>query len=210
VSLLSVVGHWNSAYERLQIFLGLPNSVRLLRTLHLDSGRGPSTSALFIDVFRPSSFPGLRPFRCRLPELSLFPPDGPSGSRLPTPNPSRPKPLPIPTFTSLSCLRSASLLRLSPPGVYLQGSRIPFESPSWYDRLRQSPVRVTCPVPRGHSGPSSVTLLCLSAGRPSGRRVSSNGGIEITPAGVCCQTPKTRIYDHHLSINLTSNLQVTE
>jgi hypothetical protein len=129
VSLLSVVGHWNSAYERLQISLGLPNFVQFLRTLRLDPGRGPSTSALFIDVFRPSSFPGLRPLRCQLPELSLLSPGGPSGSRLPTPNPPRPKPLPIPTFTSLSCLRSSSLLRPKPPGVYLQGSRIPFESP---------------------------------------------------------------------------------
>jgi hypothetical protein len=45
-----------SAYGRLQILLGLPNFVRLLRTLRLDSGRGPPTPALFIDVFRLSSF----------------------------------------------------------------------------------------------------------------------------------------------------------
>ena len=68
MSLLSGTGHWNSAYERLQIFLGLPNFVRFLRALRLDPGRGPSASALFIDVFRPSSFPGLRPLRCQLPE----------------------------------------------------------------------------------------------------------------------------------------------
>jgi hypothetical protein len=130
VSLLSGVGHWNSAYERLQIFLGLPNFVRFLRALRLVPGRGSSTPALFIDVFRPSNFPGLGPFRCRLPELSLLSPGGFSGSHLPTPNPSRPESLPVPTFASLNCLRSFSLLRPEPPGVYLQGSRIPFESPS--------------------------------------------------------------------------------
>ena len=129
MSLLSVAGHWNSAYERLQIFLGLPNFIRFLRSLRLDPGRGPSASALFIDVFRPSNFPGLRPFRCQLPKLSLLPLGESSGSRLPTPNPPRPKPLPVPSFAGLSRLRSASLLRPKPPGVYLQGSRIPFESP---------------------------------------------------------------------------------
>jgi hypothetical protein len=86
VSLLSVVGYWNSAYEGLQILQGLPNSVRFLRTLRLDPGRGPSTSALFIDVFRPSSFPGLRPFRCQCPEPALLPPGGPGPTRA-FPNP---------------------------------------------------------------------------------------------------------------------------
>ena len=130
MSLLSGVGHWNSAYERLQIFLGLPNFVRSLRSLRLDPGRGSSTSAFFFDVFRLSSFPGLHPLRCQLPEPALLPPGGCSGSRLPTPAPPRPKPLRNPTFTGLSRLRSASLLRLAPPGVYLKGSRIPLESPS--------------------------------------------------------------------------------
>jgi hypothetical protein len=185
-----------------------------LRPVPQDSAPGLRSRTLYVRLIyrRLSAFqlPGLTPFP--LPAFGAFALSTRwvSGSRLPTLDPSRPKPLPIPTFTSLSCLRSASLLRLSPPGVYLQGSRIPFESPSWYDRPWQSPVRVTYPVPRGHSGPSSVTLQCLPAGRPSGRRVSSNGGIEVTPVRVCCQTAKTRIYDHHLSIRLTSNLQVTE
>jgi len=47
--------------------------------------------------------------------------------------------------------------------VYLKESRIPFESPLWYDRFSwQNPVRVTRPVPPGRC-PFSSTLL-LSGG----------------------------------------------
>ena len=52
------------------------------------------------------------------------------GSRLSDPVLPRPEPLPNPTFPSLSCVRSSDLLRLAPPGVYLEGSRFPLESPS--------------------------------------------------------------------------------
>ena len=129
MSLLSGVGYWNSAYEGLQILQGLPNFVRFLRTLRLEPGRGPTTSAFFIDVFRPSSFPGLSPFRCQLPEPELLRPGGSSGCRLPDPGSSAAEAASNPTFPSLSCVRSSSLSRPSPPGVYLKGSRLPIESP---------------------------------------------------------------------------------
>ena len=129
MSLLSGVGYWNSAYEGLQILQGLPNFVRFLRTLRLDPGRGPSTSAFFIDVFRPSSFPDLSPFRCQLPEPELLRLVGLPAVAFPTPVRLRPKPLRTRPFPSLSCVRSSSLSRPSPPGVYLKGSRIPIESP---------------------------------------------------------------------------------
>jgi hypothetical protein len=48
----------------------------------------------------------------------------------PTPVRPRPQPPSNPTFPSLSCVRSADLLRLAPPGVYLEGSRLPLESPA--------------------------------------------------------------------------------
>lgn len=67
------------------VFLGLSNFVRFLRALRLDPGRGPATSAFFIDVSRPSSFPGLRPFRRQTPELRSIRLVGPSGSRLSDP-----------------------------------------------------------------------------------------------------------------------------
>ena len=57
-------------------------------------------------------------------------PVGHAACAAPTPDRPRPKPPSIPTSTGLSLLRSTSLLRLAPPGVYLKGSRIPFESPS--------------------------------------------------------------------------------
>lgn len=73
--------------RRTAVLLGLFNFVRSLRALRLDSGRGPTTSAFFIDVSRPSSFPGLNPFRCQAPELRSIRLVGPSGSRLPDPGP---------------------------------------------------------------------------------------------------------------------------
>jgi len=57
-------------------------------------------------------------------------PVGHAACAAPTPDRPRSKPPSIPTSTGLSLFRSTSLLRLAPPGVYLKGSRIPFESPS--------------------------------------------------------------------------------
>ena len=94
-----------------------------------------------------------------------------------------PKLLPVSTFRSLHCFRSSGLARLSPPGVYLQGSRLPFESPScWYDRG-------SCRARSGRRTQYHVSALsfarnlafCLPAGRPSGRRVSSNGEFKLLP-----------------------------
>ena len=126
----------------LQILLGLSNSVRFLSTLPLGSGRGSSTPALFLDVFRSSDSTGLRPFPRRFPELALLSPIGSSGSRLPNSGlfryrssflslivRSRSFPDLFRLSISVSCFQSVDLLRLAPPGVYLKGSRLPFESP---------------------------------------------------------------------------------
>ena len=131
MSLLSVVGYWNSAYGRLQILLGLSNFIRFLSTLRLGPSRGSPTSALFIDVFRPSSYPRLSPvFAASFRSLSSFRLVGLPARAFLTPDLPQPKLPLVPTSASLSCLRSSSLLRLAPPGVYLKGSRLPFESPS--------------------------------------------------------------------------------
>jgi len=61
--------------------------------------------------------------------LSSFRLVGPPARAFPTPDRPQPKLPSIPTSADLSPLRSSSLLRLAPPGVYLKGSRIPFESP---------------------------------------------------------------------------------
>ncbi len=107
----------------------------------LGSGRGTSTPAFFIDVFRPSDSAGLRPLSRRFPELALLSPFGSSGLRLPNARSSAAeaasdrdlsKPKLLRSFrlsVSVSCFRSGDLLRFSPPGVYLKGSRLPIESP---------------------------------------------------------------------------------
>jgi hypothetical protein len=64
--------------------LGLSNSVRFLSSLPLGSGRGSSTPALFIDVFRSSESTGLRPYPRRLLELSFLSPIRSSDLRLPS------------------------------------------------------------------------------------------------------------------------------
>ncbi len=108
----------------------------------LGSGRGTSTPALFIDVFRPSGFACSRLHCRRFPRLAPFPPLGSFRLAPSLPwNLPPPKRFPVPTFRRLRCFRSfdfprlapfsvSGLSRLSPPGVYLQGSRFPFESPS--------------------------------------------------------------------------------
>jgi hypothetical protein len=60
----------------------LSNSVRFLGSLLPGPGRGTSTPALFIDVFRSSDSTGLRPYPRRFPELAFFPPFDSSGLRL--------------------------------------------------------------------------------------------------------------------------------
>jgi hypothetical protein len=166
------------------------------------SGRGTSTPALFLDVFRSSDSTGLRPFRRRLPELALLLPVGSSGLRLPNTGPSaaeaasgpnlpEPKLFLIPIFRCRSFFRSfdlhqpklfpvCDLVRLAPPGVYLKGSRLPFESPfNGTTGFLQSPVRATCSVPCEHLSVVRCPPLCLPAGRPSGWRDSSNGGFKL-------------------------------
>jgi hypothetical protein len=99
--------------------------------------------------------------RSACPPFRLAPsrPGGSSGSRLPNLILLWPKPFPIrSTFRSLHCFRSVGLPRLSPPGVYLQGSRIPFESLRLVRPASQSPARVTCSVPLEHLVPCSSTL----------------------------------------------------
>ena len=74
-------------------------------------------------------------------------------------------------FPSSRCFQPPGLLRLSPPGVYLKGSRLPFESPFLArPGFLQSPVRATCSVPSEHSVPSSATLHIAfrRVGRPAG------------------------------------------
>jgi hypothetical protein len=115
----------------------------------------------------------------------------PSGSRLPIPDLPQPKSLLAPPFRGLNrfrsldsrqlyCLQSFSSLRLSPPGVYLKGSRFPLESPHL--------VRpASCRARSGRHAQYHVSIqsvvryppLCLLAGRPSGRRVSSNGELKL-------------------------------
>ena len=53
--------------------------------------------------------------------------------------------------------------------VYLKESRIPLESPLWYDRFSwQNPVRVTRPVPPGRC-PVTFHPLCFQTGRSFSR-----------------------------------------
>lgn len=111
------------------VFLGLPNFVRFLRTLRLDSGRGPlrppSLSTSFgLPAFRAFALPAAG---CR--NSRSWRPVGLAALACLTPVRPRPEPPSNPTFPSLSCVRSSSLLRLAPPGVYLEGSRLPLESP---------------------------------------------------------------------------------
>ena len=105
------------------------------------SGRGTSTPALFIDVFRPSDSTGLRPYPRQFPEFALIPLLGSSGLRLPNTGSSAAEAVSDPDLSepklflifrpsiSVSCFQSFGLVRLAPPGVYLKGSRLPFESP---------------------------------------------------------------------------------
>ena len=77
-----------------------------LSSLPLGSGRGTSTPALFIDVFRPYESTGLRPFPRRLPELALLSPVGPSGLRLPSPGSSAAEAASDPDLVKPKLLRS--------------------------------------------------------------------------------------------------------
>ena len=158
----------------------------------LGPGRGTSTPALFLDVFWPSDSAGLRPLSRRFPELALLSPLGSSGLRLPNSGPSAAeaasdpdlsKPKLLRSFRlsiSVSCFQSGGLVRFAPPGVYLKGLHFPFESP----------FNGTTGVCRARSGRhaqyhvSTYSVVRyppygLSAGRPSGRRVSSNGGLKL-------------------------------
>jgi len=128
-----------------------------LRTLPLGSGRGTSTPALFIDVFRPTAsmirifdaagFPGSHPFRLSVVPACAFPPADSSGSRLPNP-----------TFRCLSCFRSRRSAVCTASGLQaLRGfhllasisrDRVSLSSrPVWHGRRFQSPAWATCSVP---------------------------------------------------------------
>ena len=77
--------------------------------------------------------------------------------------------------------RSVDLVRLAPPGVYLKGSRLPFESPfNGTTGFLQSPVRATYSVPGEYFIRLPLpSVICLPAGRPSGRWVPSNGVLKL-------------------------------
>ena len=63
-----------------------------------------------------------------------------------------------------------------------QGIAFPFRvALHWYDRQLQSPVGATCSVPFEHFTVIRYPPLCLPAGRPSGRWVSSNGVLKLLP-----------------------------
>jgi hypothetical protein len=120
------------------------------------SAAGSRSAGLLLPPYlSTSSDPRLRWLAPAPPLASGLAPFRPSGPfRLApslSPDPSAPKRFPVPdptpaeavsyrsAFRCFRCFQPLGLLRLSPPGVYLQGSRFPFESPCWYGRLFAEP-----------------------------------------------------------------------
>jgi hypothetical protein len=158
-------------------------------------------------------FRGLHPFRlpvvpaCAFPTLAALPACAFRTSTL-----LRPKSFPVSrpsavcTASGLRALRGFRLL-----GVYLQGSRFPFESLRWLrsvasetdpgDMLRT--MRALLPA-------ILHPPLCLPAGRPSGRWVSSHGKIRLPLRIRACQTRIAFSYDVQLSLDFTSDGQAHE
>jgi hypothetical protein len=73
----------------------------------------------------------------------------------------------IPAFGLLALQLQFRGFTLSTSGVYLQGSRLPFESPLMVRPLLTEPGRGDSPVPPGLYSVISFPV-CLPAGRPSG------------------------------------------
>jgi len=106
-----------------------------LRPVPQDSAPGLRSRATYTRLIyrRLSAFQLLRTFvrsAAGSRSLSSFGSVGHPARAFPTPDRLQPKLPSIPTSADLSLLRSSSLLRLAPPGVYLKGSRFPLESPS--------------------------------------------------------------------------------
>jgi len=105
-----------------------------LRPVPQDSAPGLRSRATYTRLIyrRLSAFQLLRTFvrsAAGTRSLSSFGSVGHPARAFPTPDRLQPKLPSIPTSADLSLLRSSSLLRLAPPGVYLKGSRFPLESP---------------------------------------------------------------------------------
>lgn len=157
-------------------------------------------------------FRGSRPFRLPCAPARAFAPGDPSGSRLSGPTFRRLAPLPVwSTFRSLHCFRPVGLSRLSPPDVYLQGSRRPFESPRLVrPTLTESGLGDMLRT-KGAFGPVFLhPPLRLQAGRPSGRRVSSHGKFRLLPRNRSCQTTFLTSYGALFKLRITSARQVSE
>ena len=182
----------------------------LLRPRSLSTSSDPTAAPVCTRIA--VGFRGSRPFRLPLDPACAFSPGGPSGSRLPDPTFQRLAPFPVwSAFRSLHCFRPVGLSRLSPPGVYLQGSRRPFESP----RLVRPVFTESGPGDMlrttGAFGPAFLhPPLCLQAGRPSGRWVLSHGRFRLLPRNRRCQTAFAASYDSLLKLRIRSGRQVSE
>ena len=179
--------------------------------------------------------PGLSPFSphgpsgLRLPvrrssateaasDPSIFPsrssvrsPDFPGSKPFPILRPSRAKALSgRPAFRNFRSFRPGGQLRLAPPGVYLKGSRFPFESPfsgtvGWAEpdlgdmlstTLSTLSVLRRPPVPPGGSAVWPVAFF--------------ERGIKLTFDGECCQRHIFHVYDGIFTRHLRSVFQVIE
>ena len=147
-----------------------------LRPVPQDSAPGPRSRTLYVRLIyrRLSAFQLPGPAPVPLPVSGACAPS--SWWVLPavafrTPVRPRPEPPSNPTFPSLSCVRSSSLLRPEPPGVYLKGSRIPIESPLMVRPAYAEPGLGDMLRTTGAFGPLSVSLHLPfggSAVRPAG------------------------------------------